>query len=69
MRVVEGKLQLIIQKMEQALLHSMLVRRAFKTTFAPEEIPEEYQAGNCQDIVVFGKEAATGLRKDSEDSG
>jgi len=30
-RVVEGKLQLIIQKMEQTLLHSMLVSCAFKT--------------------------------------
>ena len=36
----------------------------FQNTFATEE----YQAGNCQDIVVFGKEAATGLHEDSEDS-
>lgn len=36
----------------------------FQNTFATEE----YQAGNCQDFVVFGKEAATGLHEDSEDS-
>ena len=54
-------MQLIIKKKRSMILK--LVRRAFKTPFALEE----YQAGNRQGIVVFGKEAATGLHQDYED--
>ncbi len=55
-------MQLIIQKKKRSRILK-LVRRAFKTPFALEE----YQAGNRQGTVVFGKEAATGLHQDYED--